>query len=316
MVTCLECGAVEKRLQWTHFKFKCTGRFKNGTEYKSAYPGAKIIDAELAKKTGVTLKNLQEKYGIVEGQHRWDSYRKKQAYSNSYNFKKEKYGWTKEQFDEYNSSRAQTLNKMIARYGEEGGTIKWEQYCNRQAYTNTKRYFIEKYGQEIGLQKYIEINKRKAVNNPLLLAEKLGIDIDDAVRIILSRQKQFFSSNLETEFINALERKLGKLDHTSTRNPFGKWSGKLNSYVVFDIKHKNCIIEFNGDYWHANPKTYNDDAIIRGKSAVEIRTRDMLKLQTALDYGFKTLVVWESDYKTDKEKTVEKVVKWILSEQQ
>jgi hypothetical protein len=316
MVKCLECGADEKRLQWTHFRYKCTGRFKNGTEYQAAYPGAKIIDSDLAKKTGVTLTNLQAKYGEIEGQRRWDEYRKKQAITNSFEYKKEKYGWTKEQFDEYNSSRAQTLEKMIARHGEEIGTTKWQEYCDRQAYTNTKNYFVEKYGHEDGTKKYLEINKKKSVNNPQILAEKLGVSIDDAIQIIINRQKQFFTSNLEIEFIKNIEEKIGPLDHTSLKNPFGKWSETLKSYVVFDIKHKNCIIEFNGDYWHANPAIYRDTAIIRGKTAIEVRTRDMLKLQTAKYYGFKTLVIWESDYKRNKQETIMEVVKWILSEQQ
>ena len=34
MIKCLECGFESSRLQWTHFKFNCTGRFNNGTEYK------------------------------------------------------------------------------------------------------------------------------------------------------------------------------------------------------------------------------------------------------------------------------------------
>jgi hypothetical protein len=316
MVKCLECGANEKRLQWTHFRYKCTGKFKNGKEYQAAYPGAKIIDSDLAKKTAVTLKNLQAKYGEIEGQRRWDEYRKKQAVTNSFEYKKEKYGWTKEQFDEYNSSRAQTLEKMIARHGEEIGITKWEEYCDRQAYTNTKNYFVEKYGHKAGLKKYLEINRKKAVSNPQILAEKLGVSIDGAVQIIINRQKQFFTSNLEVEFIRNIEEKIGPLDHTSLKNPFGKWSETLKSYVVFDIKHKNCIIEFNGDYWHANPAIYCDTAIIRGKTAIEIRTRDMLKLETAKDHGFKTLVIWESDYKRNKNEIIMEVVKWILSEQQ
>ena len=29
MVKCLECGFESSRLQWTHFKYNCTGRFAN-----------------------------------------------------------------------------------------------------------------------------------------------------------------------------------------------------------------------------------------------------------------------------------------------
>lgn len=281
-----------------------------------AYPGSEVVDETVKKTTAVTLENLIQKYGEDAGQIKWENYKSKQAYSNSYEYKKEKFGWSKKQFDDYNSSRAQTLEKMIERYGEEEGIKKWEVYCNRQSYTNTKNYFTSKYGEELGTKKYIEINKRKAVNNPVLLSERLSIGIEDATQIILSRQKQFFTSNIEQEFISAIEKQIGELDHTTQKNPYGKWSQLLGTYIIYDIKHKNCIIEFNGDYWHANPKIYKDTTIIRGKTAVDIQRRDMLKLKTAEDLGLKTLVVWESDFKQNKESTINEVCKWILREQE
>ena len=77
----------------------------------------------------------------------------------------------------------------------------------------------------------------------------------------------------------------------------------------------NCIIEFNGDYWHANPNIYAGTATIRGTLAVDIWHQNMLKLQTAQDLGCKTLVVWESDFRNNKVKTIDKVTEWILQEQ-
>lgn len=315
MLKCLECGFESERLQWSHFKYKCTGRFKNGREYQQAYPSAKLVDDNLAKKSAITLKNLIQKYGQIEGQIKWDNYRKKQAYTNSYEYKKEKYGWSKDQFDQYNSSRAQTLEKMISRYGETEGAQRWQTYCERQSYTNTKEYFIKKYGLEKGYQKYLDINKSKSVSNPKILSEKLGVTLQEATDIIVSRQKNFFSSNLEKEFIKSIEDKIGKLENSSINKPFGKWSEYLDTYVVYDIKHKNCIIEFNGDYWHGNPKIYKDDAVIRGTLVKNIQARDYLKLKTVEDLGFRTLVIWESDYKQNKQKTIQGVIQWILKEQ-
>lgn len=317
MIKCLECGFEAERLQWTHFKYNCTGRFTNGTEYKKVYPDAKLVSPELAKTTAVTLENLIKKYGNELGTIKWNQYREKQAVTNSFEYKKEKYGWNKEDFDKYNTSRSQTLDKMISRYGESEGSAKWETYCLRQAYTNTKDYFVEKYGREIGILKYLEVNQKKSIpHNPTLLSEQLGITEDEAVQIILSRRSGFFFSNLEKEFIALIEQTIGKLDHTSLSNPFGKWSHLLDTYVVYDIKHKNCIIEFNGDYWHANPAIYSDFATIRGKTAIDIRKKDMLKLKTVEELGFRTLVVWENDFKQNKVNTIKKVTAWILQEQQ
>lgn len=316
MIRCLECGFEAEKLQWTHFKYKCTGRFNNCKEYNEVYPGAPITSESLKTKCRVTKENLVTKYGEEEGLKRWESYRTKQAHTNSFEYKKEKYGWTKEQFDEYNSSRAQTLEKMIDRYGEEEGTIKWMNYCERQAFSNSKEYFIKKYGIEKGTIKYLEINKLKAkANDPKSIAEELGITTDEAVELIISRHARpgkTWGSNLEKDFTSQLEDMLGvKLEYSTFSKPFGKWSSHLNGYVVFDIKHNNCIIEFNGDYWHANPKIYKDDAVIRGKTAKYIQERDRLKIKTAEELGYRVMTVWESEYRENKKDILEEVVKWI-----
>lgn len=317
MVKCLECGAEERRLQWTHFKFKCTGRFQNGKEYMAAYPGAKVVDPELAASTAVTLNNLIKKYGEDEGKIRWDQYKQKQAYSNSYEYKNKKHGWTLEEFNQYNSSRAITIENMIQKHGEEVGVNLWEKYCERQAYTNTLNYFVEKYGTDLGKQKYIEVNRKKGVNNPEFLSEQLGVSLDEAVDIILSRQRSgIYSSNLELEFVDCLEQEIKtSFEYSNKTKPFGKWSIYLNTYVVYDIKHLDCIIEFNGDYWHANPKMFLPEVTIRGTKAKDIWNRDQLKLQTARDLGYRVLTVWESDFKNNKEETLKQVAKWILQEQ-
>jgi len=64
------------------------------------------------------------------------------------------------------------------------------------------------------------------------------------------------------------------------------------------------------------PKFFLPSATLRGKLAVDIWDSNMLKLKTAESFGFKTYVVWENDFRTNKQETVDKVAKWILQEQQ
>ena len=154
MIKCLECGKETMRLQWTHFKYKCTGKFSNGTEYLKVYPDAKLVDSSLSKRTAVTKENLIIKYGEHDGLLRWDSYRKKQSISNSLEYKQEKFGWSTTNFDEFNKSRSVTLLNSIARHGEELGAIKWDEYCERQRYTTTKEYFVSTYGNEDGIARW------------------------------------------------------------------------------------------------------------------------------------------------------------------
>ena len=319
MIKCIECGFETMRLQWTHFKYNCTGRFNNGTEYKKVYPNASLVDESLKNKTRITLENLISKYGEIEGTKRWNIYRKKQAESNGFEYKSKKYGWTKEQFDEYNSNRAITLDKCVERYGESDGLEKWNVYCQKQSYTNTLAYFTEKYGEELGKSKYYKYNKEKgASSNPSTLAELRGISVEEAAEIIMSKNcyRNKLSSKIEEEFTVLLESKIGKLEHTSASNPFGKWSYLLDSYVLYDIKHKDCIIEFNGDYWHCNPRVYDSDKIIIGnRTAKDIWEKDKKKIQTAIDLGYRVMIVWECDFVKDKRGTIEKVAEWMQNGQ-
>ena len=310
MPKCLECGFESSRLQWTHFKYKCTGRFSNGTEYMLAYPGAQVVDEDLKKRAAVTLEILTNKYGPEEGKIRWDNYRNKQAETNTFEYKKEKYGWTQEEFDLYNKSRAVTVENMIERHGLEEGIKKWEDYCEKQKLTKSKEYVDEKYG----LGAWEELCKRKTEgNSPAFLSQKFNITIEEAVEKIVARYRCAYSSDIELDFVNKIEEITGTLDHTNKHSPYGRWNHADESYVVYDIKHKNKIVEFNGDYWHANPKIYNENDLIRGVSAKDIWEKDEKKLAVARNAGFDILVVWENDYRQNKQKIVEEVAKWILN---
>jgi very-short-patch-repair endonuclease len=320
MIKCRECNAELNRIQWTHLRNKCTGNLNSVNEYKQKYPDAPLVDEEIAKLTAVTQVAMIRKYGEEEGQQRWEIYRTKQAASNSFEYKKEKHGWSKEQFDEYNSSRAQTIEKMIARHGEEIGTQKWLEYCERQSYTNTKEYFVEKYGKVDGEKKYLKLNREKSASvNPKIMSEIRGITMEEALEIVMirySRSAGFVSgSKLEKEFAEMLSEALGPLENTTMTKPFGKWSHLLNSYVIYDIQHQGKIIEFNGDYWHANPKLYKDDAVIRGRTAKEIQHYDKLKIQTAENLGFECMTIWESEFNADKTGTINKVKIWMQTGQ-
>jgi hypothetical protein len=308
MPKCLECGFESSRLQWTHFKYNCTGRFKNGKEYMNAYPFAKVVDDELAKRTAVTLVTLINKYGEKDGRIKWEAYRQKQAKSNTFEYKQEKYGWTADEFDQYNVSRAITVENMVKKHGVEDGLCKWEEYCDRQKFTKSKEYIVNTYG----LQYWNDLcQKKSAPHKAELVAIKYDITIDEAVAKIAARYRSSYSSTLELEFVKELEKTLGKLDNTNLTSPFGKWNHIKNSYVVYDIKHNDCIIEFNGDYWHANPKIYSATDQIRGTVASDIWEKDRIKLDIAHAAGFRTFVVWESDYLTNKEMIIKEIVEWM-----
>jgi G:T-mismatch repair DNA endonuclease (very short patch repair protein)/ribosomal protein L40E len=71
-------------------------------------------------------------------------------------------------------------------------------------------------------------------------------------------------------------------------------------YDFYLPKH-NLIIEFQGDYWHANPLKYKSGTIlkIRGRLKLvdDIWERDKIKKEASENAGYKFLAIWESDYK-------------------
>lgn len=73
---------------------------------------------------------------------------------------------------------------------------------------------------------------------------------------------------------------------------------------VFDIyiPQYNLLIEYNGDYWHCNPNKYKSDYINKKKSmsAEEIWEYNKRKLYLAEKNDYTCEVIWESDYKKNK----------------
>ena len=129
--------------------------------------GTEKSDENNAKKAN-TQESMVKKYGDKEGNIKWKNYCEKQAFSNTFEYKREKHGMSREEFDEFNSSRSSTLDNFIKRHGEKDGSMRWKEYCDRQAYTNTKEYLGERYE---------EINKKKAItlhNMIVLYGEELG----------------------------------------------------------------------------------------------------------------------------------------------
>ena len=79
------------------------------------------------------------------------------------------------------------------------------------------------------------------------------------------------------------------------------------SFYSYDILIEPAlIIEINGDYWHGNPKIYDEnDLILKGSSGEKLVSdkwvEDALKIETAENAGFSVLVIWENDWKNNFE---------------
>jgi hypothetical protein len=72
----------------------------------------------------------------------------------------------------------------------------------------------------------------------------------------------------------------------------------------------NLIIEYNGDYWHCNPKKYDENFFnkSKNKTAKEIWEYDKNKIDLIRGYGYNLEIVWESDLKQDPS-IINKIIK-------
>jgi len=83
-------------------------------------------------------------------------------------------------------------------------------------------------------------------------------------------------------------------------------------YPDIFLPRENMIIEYYGDYWHANPKTYKaNDIVHHNVKAKDIWKKDKDRIKALQSIDYKVYVVWHSDYKTDKEKVLRPIINHI-----
>ena len=326
-IRCEICGKEFKIISTTHLK-------QHGftfDDYKSKYPNSKL-KSELSKsKLGITKEKLIQLYGNEEGLKRWEEYCYKQSLSNTFDYKKEKYNWTEEQFDEYNKSRSVTKENCIKKHGIEKGLKLWDNYRIKQSYMGCKlEYFIKKYGEEKGKIFYENLNKSKN-NNLESMIKKYGNE-EGTQRYKNKCEKKFYNlsknnfgvSDIQLTFLDMLVSKLPEEFNIhcglKDNKEFHRWDEIERKHWLYDFVISSPIkicIEFNGDYWHANPKFYkNDDKIKFPKTneqlAEDIWEKDFKKLNNLIKKEFHTKIIWENDFRNKPNEIVEECYQWIM----
>ena len=113
-------------------------------------------------------------------------------------------------------------------------------------------------------------------------------------------------SKAEQRLVNALRKHLPMIEQQLS----------IGTYL-YDIHYGKKIIEFNGDYWHANPELYLFEDyvgnILNNKPtyAYEIWAKDAKKKSLAEEHGYEVMVVWESEFIEMPRTTLEKCLKFL-----
>lgn len=263
-------------------------------------------------KCGVTLESLVRKWGKEDGEKRWKEYCRKQGEVNTFEYKQKKFGWTKEQFDEFNKSRACTIENFIDRYGEEIGKEKWHSYLDKQHETKSWEYMVEKFGEE----RAREINSQKALTLPNFIrkyGEELGKE-NYLKWLTTAKGFEHGYSEISQSLFNKLKNILSNYDiYYATNNGEYKLDYEFGFYLLdFYIPSLKICLEFDGDSFHANPKTFSENdyphPFNKNLTAKEIWEKDKIRQDFIESQGIKVIRIWESEYKA-KDFDIHKFIK-------
>ena len=246
----------------------------------------------------ITKNGLIKKYGEEDGLARWKKYCDKQSETNTFEYKQKKYGWTKEQFNKFNKSRACTIENFIDRHGEELGKKKWKEYVDKQKETKSWDYMVEKFG----VDRALEINASKAVTLNKLI-QKYGKMEGKKRWIMFCKTNEKFYSEISQDLFKKLDKKLMLKSYFGSKN--GEWSlitEENKSYLLdYYIPSLKLCIEFDGDMWHANPSIYlptDHPNPYSDLTAQEIWENDKKKQKYLESQGIRVVRIWESEYKS------------------
>jgi len=282
-----------------------------------------------------TIENFTRKYGKEEGVRRFEVYCDKQAYSNTLEYMVKKYGVEKgtEKYYKANRDRAITIENCTEKYGDVEGTRIWNEYVKKQRVNGkTKDYFIEKYGKEEGEKKYDEIGKRKSQSFNGFLLRANG-NIEEATKKHNEYIKTVWETRIKTRGVSLSSQKLfdllrDKLIELGYENFYYathncEWGFNIvnkNRFVYLDffLKDTGKVIEYNGDYFHANPKKHKADDIIyiygTPTKADIIWKNDSERISDikTIPYIKDVLTIWEDDVRLYPKETIEKCIKYLL----
>jgi very-short-patch-repair endonuclease len=176
----------------------------------------------------------------------------------------------------------------------------YDKWLNSMSSVFTLEWFVKKYGEE-GENLYKE--RSKSISQKSFFRE---YNKEQNKRNYSKVSQKFFwelYKNITFEKVYFAE-----LNHEYSCGYKGNYD-----FVVTDNKK---VIEFNGDMWHANPKIYSENDIvpILGITAKQIWKKDEERAKFLEENGWQLKVIWESEFKKNKNKSIEDSLEYLLRE--
>ena len=261
-----------------------------------------------------------KKLGKKDGLKKYNELVSRQSYTASSKYLIEEKGLSTDEAMKFHINRASTRENFIKRYGEDLGMKYWNEYCKHEAWAGCAlEYFIDKFGPTEGKKRYEDINKAKGFSLDNLIRkygeEKGPLKYNEYYNSRLERFKTSLAySKVSQKLFDELLEFISDKENVHYALHNGEVSIKTNDAKAYlaDFTYHNKIIEFNGTYWHADPRNYKDDDLIRENvTAKDIHDFDKMKLSVFKKHGYDVLVIWESDYMLDQKGTINKCLEFL-----
>ena len=287
-LTCQICGHWEPRALNTHL---IAEHNLKTTEYKQQYPKAKTMTGH-SKRTidywmiqGYTLTQAQEEIKNTQKQGKQQFIQKKLGEGQTAEQAQEE--WNKKQAK--NSKRASEY--WVSR-GFSEQEAKHQQSIQQSKYSVKSNRFTGKQHTAASKQKISETMQKHVENYGAeswaqkLYKGRVGIQSAGEVKCYLELQKHL---------------------------PDLKANITLGSYIA-DMVYESTVIEYYGDFWHANPQIYKQETLPLIGSTQRIHDRDKKRVEKFAELGYSTYIIWEADWKKNKEEQIEQIKKYISYE--
>ena len=194
----------------------------------------------------------------------------------------------------------------IDTYGEEIGVKKWEEYCDSMCKT-TLKIFIEKYGQDTGTERYNKYVERiKYGQSEEYYINKYGekngsIKYKEFTISKISNFKDRYSKISQDLFWNIFEslnnenREKCFFYELNYEYCFYVWEKNM-TIINVDFKMGNKLIEFDGDYWHSKESQ---------------KQKDINRDGYLTKKGYFIKRIKECDYRTNKQHIINECLKFL-----
>lgn len=213
-------------------------------------------------------------------------------------------------FEELRDRRRDPLKLFVKKYGDKEGLERYKQWCNNNAGNHTLKRKIELYGEEEGTRRYNEFIEKCRERGKQMVRDGLCLRSSNSY------------SNIANSFFDIILQELANIDY-NIDNIITKVKDELEHkvdlyFLDFCDVEKKLYIEFYGDRWHGNPILYKPDDHPYPRdlqiTAKELWERDKKRNDFIESQGYKKLIIWEYEYKHNKDATINKALNFILNE--